>query len=97
MIVGLGILTALMIICEAVFFVRLGLRMFDYQVQATRVSIQDPNISNYVSLVEVDRFFITDNQNPSYEAVETGGRASYLIARMNETCSLSDTTVVELW
>lgn len=31
-IVGLGILTALMIICELIFFVRLGLRMFDYQV-----------------------------------------------------------------
>ena len=86
-----------MIVSEIYFFIRMGLRMFDYQVQATRVEIQDPTINNYVSLVEVDRFFISDNQNPSYETVETGGRASYLIARMNETCSLVDTTKVELW
>ena len=64
-------------------------KMLNYKAYPTRVSILDPNISNYKSLIEVDRYFISANEDPVQSVVNTGGRASYLIAEIIGTCKIN--------
>lgn len=64
-------------------------KMLNYKAYPTRVSILDPNISNYKSLIEVDRYFISANEDPVQSVVNTGGRASYKIAEIIGTCKIN--------